>query len=141
MGEMTQTSPTSPASAAATRYTELTTWRKITRSSAANITVLYGLLILGFARATLFAPDQLNFFSEGNLAVLSQHVPIIAILAIGAGILMIAGEFDLSLAGVFTLAPFLMALALNRWGWPLLPAILLALASAVVVGLVNGLVT
>jgi simple sugar transport system permease protein len=138
---MTQTSPTSPAAAAATRYTELTRWRRITRSSAANITVLYGLLVLGLALATLFAPGELNFFSEGNLAVLSQQVPIIAILAIGAGILMIAGEFDLSLAGMSTLAAYLLSLAVSRWGLGLFPGLLIALAAAVAVGLVNSFVT
>ena len=62
-------------------------------------------------------------------------------MAIGGGVLMIAGEFDLSVSGVFTLAPYLMAVAINRWNWPLAPALALALCAGVVTGLINGAVT
>jgi simple sugar transport system permease protein len=123
------------------RYTKMTVWRRLQRGTATNVGLLYALFLAGIAVAGFALPGQLNFYTEGNLAVLSQQIPIIAILAIGAGILMIAGEFDLSVTAVFVMSSYLMALAINAWGWPLIPGLLLALLAGAAVGIVNGLVT
>jgi simple sugar transport system permease protein len=127
--------------AASDRYTERTFWQRMQRSTATNVGLLYVFLLVAIAVAGLIVPGQLNFYTEGNLSVLSQQIPTVAILAIGAGILMISGEFDLSVTAVFVMSSYLMALALNAWGWPLLPAFLLGLFAGGVVGFVNGLVT
>jgi simple sugar transport system permease protein len=127
--------------AARSRYVAMSRWRRLHRGTATNVTLLFALLLAVMALASLLLPVQINFYTAGNLSVLAQQLPIIAITAIGVGILMIAGEFDLSVTGVFTLAPYLMALALNRWGWPLAPALALAIAAGVVAGLINGAVT
>ena len=138
---MTQAAPSTRSAGADTRYVRLTTWRRIGRSSATNVTLLYILLICGLGVAAAIAPAKLNFFTPDNIAVLAQQIPVIAILAIGAGILMIAGEFDLSVAGIYTLAPYILALGLARWGLPLGLALLLCLTAAVAVGSVNAWVT
>ena len=136
---MTDRSASSVAKTA--RYTEMTPWRRLQRSTAANVSVLFLVLLAGIAVASSLTGEGLNFYTQGNLAVLSQQIPVIAILAIGAGILMIGGEFDLSVTGVFVMASYLMALALNQWGWPLIAALALGLASGMAVGIVNGLIT
>ena len=48
-------------------------------------------------------------------------------VALGVGLLMIAGEFDLSVGAVFVVAPFAMAFAYADAGMPLPVAILIAL--------------
>jgi simple sugar transport system permease protein len=132
--------PTAPVAAAGTRYVKMTTWRRIRRSSATNVAMLYALLILCLAIATAATPT-FNFFTVGNISVLSQQIPVVATLSIGAGLLMIAGEFDLSVAGMYTLAAYLLALSLGQWGLPMPVGIALAFGAAVAVGLVNAQVT
>jgi simple sugar transport system permease protein len=82
-----------------------------------------------------------KFFTYGNLSVLSQQIPITAIAAIGVGILMIAGEFDISVAGTFTLVAFVIAITAGDWALPLAVALLIGLCVAVIIGLVNGWIT
>ena len=119
----------------------MTPWRRFWRSTATNVGLLFLAMIFGLILITLLFPGQLNFFTYGNISVLSQHMPTIAILAIGAGILMIAGEFDLSINGVFVMSSYLMAIAVHRWDWPVLAAFALAVAAGALVGLANGLAT
>ena len=47
----------------------------------------------------LYAPQ----FLSGNISVILFAVPELGIVALGTGILMIAGEFDLSVGSVFAL--------------------------------------
>ena len=67
-------------------------------------------------------------------------VPFIGISALGVGMLMIAGEFDLSIGSSSTLAAVLMAMAYNA-GAHVVLAMLVAIAVAVAIGLANGLIT
>ena len=54
-------------------------------------------------------------------------LPEMGLVAIGVTILMICGEFDLSVGSVFALMPMSFAIMLNA-GVPFVPAILLGLA-------------
>ncbi len=118
------------------------TWRALRNYQAINIVVLV-TLFLGFCTIySLLYPEQLRFASLGNLSVLSQQVPVTAIAAIGVGLLMIGGEFDISVAGTFTLVPFIVAItSAGSWGWPLWLALLAGLATALLLGLMNGMIT
>ena len=127
--------------AAASRYVRQSAWTRFRRYPAANIVVLYGAFILTLIVVGIVIPSEFRFLATGNLGVLFQTIPTLGILALGVGMLMIAGEFDLSVAGVYTLAPYLMGLSLNEWGWPLWAAVLLALFVGLVVGIANGLIT
>lgn len=138
---MSDTPQSAASSAASTRYRELTWRRLLMRSSAANIGMLFVLVMLATGIASALYPTDFNFYTSGNLAVLAQQVPVMAVVAIGAGFLMTSGEFDLSVAGVYTVVPYVTAIAFSRWGLGLLPALLVALAVAVLIALVNGWVT
>jgi simple sugar transport system permease protein len=138
---MIHASQTAATQAASTRYRELTWQRLLMRSSAANIGMLSVMVGLATVFASLAYPGEFNFYTAGNLGVLSQQVPIMAIVAIGAGFLMISGEFDLSVAGIYTVVPYVVAIASVRWALHPGLALLIGLAVAVVVALVNGLVT
>ena len=54
---------------------------------------------------------------------------------------MIAGEFDLSVGSVFALVPMVIVIVMGAWGIDPALAITLGLASALVVGYVNGWIT
>jgi simple sugar transport system permease protein len=107
---------------------------------ALEISVVYGLILLAFVVASIANPTGFPFLSSNNLSgVLSQSIPVLAILAIGAGVLMIAGEFDLSIGAVIGLTAVVFIRVANEVGWPV--AFVVALAVAVGAHLVNGLIT
>jgi simple sugar transport system permease protein len=76
--------------------------------------------------------------AEGTAAVLNAAAPL-GILAVAVGLLMIAGEFDLSIGSVIGAAGMTIALLTQYAGWPLWPAILGALLLSLCIGLANGL--
>ena len=88
----------------------------------------------------LFSLLNARFFTTGNMTVYLQPVPEIAIVAIGMTILIIAGEFDLSVGSVFGLSPML-TVPLMQYGWPMGVAILAGLLVAALIGVANGLIT
>jgi simple sugar transport system permease protein len=80
------------------------------------------------------------FLSYNNMQGVLGLLPEVALVAIGVTILMIAGEFDLSVGSAFALAPMVMAISMVA-GMPFLPAVLLGLLAAMAVGFVNGFIT
>ena len=112
---------------------------KLTKTllSRPEISALVMLLVVaaGFA---LYAPQ---FASSANARVILFAVPELGIVALGVGILMIAGEFDLSVGSVFALVPMVIVIVMGAWGIDPALAITLGLASALVVGYVNGWIT
>jgi simple sugar transport system permease protein len=80
------------------------------------------------------------FLSPENLRGVLGLLPETGLVAIGVTILMICGEFDLSVGSVFALMPMAVAIMLNG-GVPFVPAVLIGLLIAAAVGFVNGYVT
>ena len=75
-----------------------------------------------------------------NLTILMKAIPILGCLALGAGILMIAGEFDLSIGSVYTLTAVVMAVQVGDGMSPFLAAAL-AIMIGVAIGVLNGVIT
>jgi simple sugar transport system permease protein len=61
-----------------------------------------------------------------------------AIIAVGACLLMIAGEFDLSVGSMIGFSGIIIALMSVQWGFPTWFAILVAFAMALAIGALNG---
>jgi len=80
------------------------------------------------------------FFSAQEISGFTALGSSIGIVAIGAGFLMISGEFDLSVASVFALAQVTLGKLLNAGVTDVL-AIVIVFAVAATIGLVNGLIT
>src|SRR6202008_4971379 len=80
------------------------------------------------------------FLSAENLRGLLGLLPEVGLVSIGVTILMICGEFDLSVGSMFALMPVCIALMTNA-GVPFLPAMLLWLAIAAALGFSNGFIT
>jgi simple sugar transport system permease protein len=68
----------------------------------------------------------------------SQVTAYLGILAVGACLLMIGGEFDLSIGSMIGFAGMLVAIPSVYFHWPLWAAILLAFAGSLALGWVNG---
>ena len=58
-----------------------------------------------------------DFLSRENIGVILETVPELGIVAAGITVLMICGEFDLSVGSVFALAPIGTAMLMNL-GFP-----------------------
>jgi simple sugar transport system permease protein len=80
------------------------------------------------------------FLSFENMRGVLGLLPEIALVAIGVTILMICGEYDLSVGSVFALMPMSVAVMLNG-GIPFSLAVCIALAMCALIGFINGFVT
>jgi simple sugar transport system permease protein len=80
------------------------------------------------------------FLSNANVRGMFSLYPELAILALGFSLLMIAGEFDLSIGSVMGLCPIVLCAMIN-FGIPFWPAFVLALVVGAAIGLLNSAVT
>ncbi|WP_051329269.1 ABC transporter permease [Geminicoccus roseus] len=94
-------------------------------------------VILVFAFFIGIARDSGMFAPEGiiNWGVVSAQF---AIIAVGACLLMIAGEFDLSVGSMIGFSGIVIALFSVTWGFPLWVGILAAFVLALAIGALNG---
>ena len=79
-----------------------------------------------------------NFLSADSLANILTFGSNLGIIVIGVAVLMISGEFDLSVGSNFAVAGFVFALSMQPLGLPPVVAMLLALAVSTLLGLLNG---
>jgi simple sugar transport system permease protein len=97
---------------------------------------------LGLLAVMLFFTLQTtNFWSPQTMSAISTVASTIGIVAVGVTMLMISGEFDLSVGQNFAFTPIIWAILfvsndMNEW-----LALAIALGFAISVGLVNGFVT
>ncbi|CCN36939.1 putative ABC-type branched-chain amino acid transport system, permease component [Vibrio nigripulchritudo SO65] len=80
------------------------------------------------------------FLNSENLRGILGLLPEMGLVAIGVTLLMISGEFDLSVGSTFAFAPMFMAVLLEQ-GWAFGLAFPLGLLMAMVIGLINGILT
>jgi len=95
--------------------------------------------ILVFAFFAIVAGDS-GFLTSGGAASYLQVAAQLGIVAVPVSMLMIAGEFDLSVGSMVGAAGMIIAIFTSQYGWPLWAAVLLAFAVALLVGLFNGYV-
>jgi simple sugar transport system permease protein len=96
--------------------------------SGAILVFVFFLMIAG--DSGMFAPAGIQ-----NWTVVSAQF---AIIAVGACLLMIAGEFDLSIGSMIGFAGIVIAILSVQWGWPVWLAIMVAFAICVSIGALNG---
>ena len=127
-----------------------------------TLIVLVGLLIL-FSILSLVELGEQRFLTGTNLTLILRQAAVLSILAGGVTVVLVMGEFDLSITGGLTLGGAIFALALEGsyvLTWPTIPgtdvgggailpdslqasvgfAILLGIVFGIVVGLLNGFV-
>ena len=80
------------------------------------------------------------FLSIDNVRGVLGLLPETALVAVGVTLLMICGEFDLSVGSVFALMPMTMAVLVVA-GVPFWLAVLLGLALCAFIGFINGWIT
>jgi ribose transport system permease protein len=96
--------------------------------------IFFVLLIGVFGVA---APDF--FLSGENLTSILNNGAVTALLACGLTVVLIVGEFDLSIAAAASFGGAVAAVLIAQEHVPLLPTILVVVAAGVVAGLANGI--
>lgn len=125
-----------PAAGGAAQRVELTGSRRLLGTALArpSLPALVGLAVVlvffGFASPVLI--------SAGGLAGVLDVAAPLGIGAVAVALLMVAGQFDLSIGVVSVATALLTALLIGPAGWPAWPALLVSLLAALVVGVVNG---
>jgi len=93
--------------------------------------ILVFMFFLAVARDTgMFSPEGAMTWST----VSAQFI----IIAVGACLLMIAGEFDLSVGSMIGFAGIVIAITSVSWGWPVWLSIMTAFFLAMSIGALNG---
>jgi ribose transport system permease protein len=124
--------PVATESGPAPAHSKAAEYRRYDVGAIAPI-LFFGCLIFIFGIA-----DPSVFLSRGNLTSILNDGAVLAILACGLTVVLIVGEFDLSIASAASLGGALPAVLIAQAHWPLVPVTLLVIASGVVIGLVNG---
>jgi ribose/xylose/arabinose/galactoside ABC-type transport system permease subunit len=110
------------------RKIDLGAWR-----AEIGVAIALAFLVVVFS---LTAP---NFFSAENFITLMQQTSVIAIMAVGMTMVIIAGEIDLSVGAMVGLSGTLFALLVVQFGLPMFAACLAVLGVAVLVGCFTGM--
>ena len=85
----------------------------------------------------LVAGDR-GFLSLGGAATYLSVAAELGILAVAVALLMIGGEFDLSIGSVIGASGMIVVMLSVELGWNIWPAIAVALVFAIVIGFLNG---
>jgi simple sugar transport system permease protein len=81
-----------------------------------------------------------GMFSALGIVTFLSVAAQLGIIAVAAALLMIGGEFDLSVGSMIGAAGMVIAIPAAVWGWPLWLCIILAFGVAVLVGIANGMI-
>lgn len=108
-------------------------WRQITHRPESGALVGTILVFVFFA---IFGGQQ--FLGTGGVASWLNIAAELAIIALPVGMLMIAGEFDLSVGSVVAASSVTVALVSGTAGAPIIVGIVAALLVGALVGFVNG---
>lgn len=132
---MASAAPSEPADAGLTHTDGAGAQRSLCRRP--ELGALAGTIVV----YVFFAVFGVNgFFSLGGTASWMNTAAELGVLAIPIGLLMISGEFDLSVGSVIGASSIIVAMCPVIFNWPDWSGIMLALAFGAGVGLMNGLI-
>jgi simple sugar transport system permease protein len=110
------------------------------QQSAIDVLVLFLILQIGSIVYAEIDPDAFPYTSSANISIALQVIPLVGIPALGVGVLMIAGEFDLSVGANYVFSGMVMA-KLAAEGLDPFVAALACLAVGAGIGFLNGAIT
>lgn len=115
-------------------YRPKQTFSQLLRNDLGFLPVLLTLLLIVLLFQIL---NPLFLGGENFTNLISQSAPL-GIYGSGIVLVLLLGEIDLSVAAVGTLCGVVMAVLTERMGWAAGPAILVALLTGALAGLING---
>ena len=106
-------------------------------STGIVVGILVAAIVVG---AILTAVEGRNFFSVGNIRSILTLISVLGFIAIGQTLVILIGSLDLSVPYVASLTSVLAGGIMAGETGNVLPAVLVSLGVAAVIGLVNGLI-
>ena len=123
------------------RRSELRDRRYRLQHSGIDVAILAGVCLLASIVYALVRPNSFAFLSQANVTTALQTIPFLGVPALGVGILMIAGEFDLSIGANYVFSSIIMAQLHDVAGMSVWLAAAIGLAIGIGIGMLNGLIT
>jgi len=108
-------------------------WSRLLRRREVLVLAAIALIIAGSTAAHPY------FWSSSNIAFIFADSVVIALLALGESFVMLGRGIDLSVGSMMGLAAIIVGFRIQNNGMTLIPAVLLAAAIGLVLGLGNGL--
>jgi simple sugar transport system permease protein len=105
--------------------------RALARPSLPALVGLVGVVVF-------FGVQAPTLLTSGGLAGVLDAAALLGIGGVTVALLLIAGQFDLSIGVLAVASSLVTALLIERAGWDVWPALVVSLACALLVGLVNG---
>jgi len=97
-----------------------------------------GILIATIVLGAFFTALNPLFFSLANIFTLLRMTAMLGLVAIPMALLLISGEFDLSVGSIYALAPSVVCVLVNGFGINIWLATVIALVVAAACGLINA---
>ena len=110
--------------------------KKIVRVPELMVLVAILIVIIGFV---ISAPT--TFLSARNIGAFMTSAAQLGVVAVGAAILIISGEFDISVGSNYAFSGIVIGLLSSSAGLPMWLAIVIGLVISTSIGLSNGLIT
>jgi len=129
--------PTEAAEASPVEEPRAATVPRTPRSAVAARYALPFILVVFVVLFSALRPD--TFATAANFRTILTQNSVLALLAIGAMLPLIAGQFDLSVGNVLGLGTILVTGLTSKSGLPMGVAVISALLACTFVGFVNGL--
>ena len=99
-----------------------------------SLPAVVGLVVV----VVVFGVRAPGLLTTGGLASVLDSAALLGIGGVAVALLLIAGQFDLSIGVLAVASSLVTALLIEQAGWDTWPALLVSLAAALAVGLVNG---
>jgi simple sugar transport system permease protein len=110
-------------------------------TSGTDILVLFVLVQVVCIVVSLLFPDYFRYLTPSNISVQLKAIPVLGVIALGVGVLMISGEYDLSVGATYTFTGIVMAKLVAENNISAFVAAPIALMVGALIGLLNGYVT
>ena len=91
---------------------------KLRAMPGGNILIAFLAIEFFCVLGALLFPNQFRYLSSANIAVTLEAIPTVGFISLGVGLLMIAGEFDLSVGSVYTFSSIIAATLLDNYRNP-----------------------
>jgi len=98
---------------------------------------IFNLLIIVTIIFAFLSP-QMAFIKQENLITMLRLTPEFGIVTLGMALLLISGEFDLSVGSIFALGSLVAAWTYTNWGWDPIVSLIAALIVGALCGFING---
>ena len=105
---------------------------------AGGILILFCTIQIVAIIGGLLYPEHFRYLNPANIAVLLKSMSPLGIMAIGVGVLMISGEFDLSVGTLYTFCAIVTATMVKEYALSPYLAMLVGIIVGIIAGLIHG---